>query len=193
MRLDFKNSINNRRIIECIIYLLSKTKKGLGKYFIIKLLFLADKINLAQYGRTITRDNFVAMEYGPVGSLTKDILNHNKRIPEKDILFFDSLISSTVDEKKHPFFSLTTSVNGYPFSLLSKTDKNVLDLVYDKFHDFSFGVLKEMTHNFPEWKRHQEYLKEHKSAPIPLVDLLEEPILHLSKQQLETAKSLITE
>ena len=42
---------------------------------LFKLLFFADRYHLRMYGSTITRDKYVAMEMGPVPSMTKTLVN----------------------------------------------------------------------------------------------------------------------
>jgi len=56
-------------VIETIIYILRKIKKA-DKIKIIKLVYLANKYHLAKYGRTITGDDYYAIEHGPVGTAT---------------------------------------------------------------------------------------------------------------------------
>lgn len=184
MRNDFNNSIKNRKITEVIVYLLQIASKPLDKYHIVKLLFLADKVHLAKYARTITQDCFVAMKYGPVGSRTKDLLDANKNIPEKDIKFFNSLI--TRSEKD--VYSLSSELTDYPFKSLSISDKKVLGIVYDKFHDLSFETLKQLTHQYPEWKKHEKILTKGGRKIIATVDLLEKPVFEMSPEQIQLCK-----
>ena len=39
----------------------------------IKLVWMADRLHLREYGRPITNDDYVAMKFGPVGSVTRNI------------------------------------------------------------------------------------------------------------------------
>ncbi|MGH7486262.1 MAG: Panacea domain-containing protein, partial [bacterium] len=48
---------------------------GLDQMKIAKLVFLADRVHLLRYGRTITGDTYVCMEHGPVPSATRDLVN----------------------------------------------------------------------------------------------------------------------
>lgn len=45
-------------------YLVKSTRADL--YSVMKMLYLADKVHMGRYGRTITGDEYVAMEKGPV-------------------------------------------------------------------------------------------------------------------------------
>ena len=64
-------------IVEALHYVLSKTKRA-GKIKLIKLVYLADKYHLLKYGRTVTNDDYYAMEFGPVGTTVKDVLTFDK-------------------------------------------------------------------------------------------------------------------
>ena len=65
-------------IIESLCYLLVKLKKA-DKIHLIKLMYLADKYHLMNYGRTITGDEYFAFPKGPGGSKTMDVLNFKKK------------------------------------------------------------------------------------------------------------------
>ena len=69
--------IETSKIIEALHYILHKIKIA-DKIKIIKLIYLADKYHLVRYGRTITNDDYYAMEYGPVGSTVKDVLEFDE-------------------------------------------------------------------------------------------------------------------
>ena len=183
---DFNNTIKNRKITEAIIYLLKKASGTLDKYHIVKFLFLADKVHLAKYARTITSDRFIAMKYGPVGSRVKDLLDGNRHIPEKDRAFFNSLI----DSPRKNTYALIADVSDYPFKSLSLSDKKVLDLVYDKFHDLSFENLKQLTHRYPEWSKHKDALQKQAQKIIPTIDLLEQPVLEMTPEQIQLCKDI---
>lgn len=48
----------------------------------VKLAYLADREFMDQYGLTILNDDFYAMEQGPVGSMTYDLIK-GKGLPEE--------------------------------------------------------------------------------------------------------------
>jgi uncharacterized phage-associated protein len=77
--------VNTKAVVQTIYYILQKTG-SLEKMKIVKLVYLADKLHLLSFGRTITRDNYRAMKNGPVGSTTLDILNEKiDYLKESDI------------------------------------------------------------------------------------------------------------
>ena len=65
------------KMFEALVYLASHPDEvtALDKYKAGKLLFLADKYHLVQFGRPIVGDQYRALEYGPIPQETLDYLN----------------------------------------------------------------------------------------------------------------------
>jgi uncharacterized phage-associated protein len=192
MKYDYKNSIKNRKVIETIFYLLNKSNDGLDQYRILKLSFLADKAHLINYARTITRDSYIAIKYGPVGSRVRDILNSNSYLPAEDTKFFESYIIKT-KIKNIINYRLKKPITECKLKTLSISDKRVLDAIFARYSDYSFEQLKVLTHRLPEWKKHEkELFDSKKSKDIPVLDLLEEdPVFDTPKERLNLAKEVI--
>jgi len=64
---------NRSKAIETILYLANKISNP-DKYGICKLLYLADKLSLSNYGRFIFGESYVAMEEGATPSKSYDLL-----------------------------------------------------------------------------------------------------------------------
>lgn len=139
-------------IVQAVFYLLNHSK-GFDKIQIIKLLYLSDKYHLLHYGRTVTGDNYFAMRHGPVGSITKDVLSFNDRMSKRVIDYFRSLI----DEFECNYRS---KENNCSFDRLSDSDKEALDFVLKEFGKLNPFQIRDYTHKYPEWKQHDEYLKQ---------------------------------
>lgn len=58
------DSFDANKAVAAIGYLVQET--GADLYSVMKMLYLADRAHLERYGRTVTRDAYVAMEKGPV-------------------------------------------------------------------------------------------------------------------------------
>ena len=74
-------SFNQKRAINAVLYVASRlTDRGYHKIF--KVLYFADRDHLADWGRTITGDRYIAMEFGPVPSALYDLFlaQSDKRI-----------------------------------------------------------------------------------------------------------------
>ncbi|KJU85736.1 hypothetical protein MBAV_002070, partial [Candidatus Magnetobacterium bavaricum] len=105
-------------IIQAVFYILSKIGST-DKLKLIKLIFLADKYHLINYGRTITNDSYLAMEYGPVGSVVKDVLSFNAISLSKHELDYASTLFEEAD--RHTF-RVKPSISTDELDMLSETD-----------------------------------------------------------------------
>ncbi len=114
---------------------------------LIKLMYLAERESLQQFGEPMMGDNLVSMPHGPVMSITLDHINGF--IPSDDN-GWDNWISDKADH----FVSLKT--DGDPTNNLlelSDSDFDVLNIVLDKFGSMDQYQLRDYTHNHcGEWE-----------------------------------------
>ena len=128
------------KIVDSILYLVLKGIE-LDQYRTVKLLYLADREHLRRFGRPITFDKYVAMEFGPVASCAFDILKVKERIGVKPSnLPFELRNLDTITLVENPKSDIERSI-------FSKSDLMVLDQVADKYGNMSFGQLYDITHN----------------------------------------------
>lgn len=80
--------VETTKIIQAVCYILGRIGKA-NKLKLVKLLYLADKCHLVRYGRTITGDEYWAMDYGPVGSTAKDILGFDEAFLSQEFEYAD--------------------------------------------------------------------------------------------------------
>ena len=143
--------IETATIIEALYYILKKIKKA-DKIKLVKLLYLADKCHLIHYGRTVTNDDYYAMEHGPVGTTIKDVLSLDPfNISRKGYNYASKLIEK-VDEnhfKAKPDAKIA-------FEMLSDSDKEALDFVLEKFGKMKQWELRDYTHRYPEWYQYED-------------------------------------
>jgi uncharacterized phage-associated protein len=152
--------INFNVVVETIYYLLSKIGKT-DKLKIVKLIFLADKCHLLRYGRTITNDDYYAMEMGPVGSTVKDVLN-----PDTDLLSQPerSKISELIEHTG--CYDFKAKDGEYKIKMLSKSDEEVIDFIIKEFGSWSTTSLIEFVHKYPEWANHKELFENRRVGRI---------------------------
>jgi uncharacterized phage-associated protein len=134
------------RFLAVLQYMAWKSVPELDKYKIGKLLFLADKYHLVQYGRPIIGDCYYALKYGPVPSHALDLLNGAIRSEgiEKDGQIRALVEGLEIDRRYHyPRFSRK---NSPAFHALSKSDVMALDHIIEKFGSKDFNSLKSLTH-----------------------------------------------
>ena len=137
--------IINTTIIESLYYILQKIGEA-DKIKLVKLIYLADKYHLIRYGRTITNDDYYAMEYGPVGTTLKDVLSYDSsNMSEHEKKYFSELI-----ERKDLYtFQAKKDVN-ISFDMLSETDKEALNFVIEHFGNINSKQLSKYVHQYPE-------------------------------------------
>src|SRR3990172_1377165 len=74
---ELKFTFDKEKAIEAILYL-AKRAKDPSFHSINKLLYFADKTSLERFGRFISGDDYVAMQWGPVPTNTYDIMKHRQ-------------------------------------------------------------------------------------------------------------------
>lgn len=58
--------------LQAVLYVVNRLKRR-DFHKIFKVLYFADRTHLIKYGRPITGDTYIAMEYGPVPSMIYDM------------------------------------------------------------------------------------------------------------------------
>ena len=142
-------------MVESLAYLAEKLELSDIKAY--KLLWLSDRLHLGRYARTITGDDYYAMERGPVPSNLKKMVNHK---PHSKV--FDSYFE--VEDKS---LRLIASPDKYDF--LSETDKNVLDEVIAAYGSYNEDALIAVSHFSPEWDRFRNKLQNGKKKSYKMI------------------------
>jgi uncharacterized phage-associated protein len=154
MSVEFK--FDSKRTAAAIGYLVSKKLPDLTKYKICKLLFFADKLHLVRYGRTITGDDYFALDWGPIPSTTLDGLNDQHPFA----LRLQALLMRKHGGGRHPTYSLRSDAT-VDMRYLSKSDQKVLNNITEAYGQKSFDDLYDLTHLTPAYIRAWARKKEH--------------------------------
>lgn len=136
---------NLEKAINAVLYVAYKLRKK-DIHRIFKILYFADRDHLSEYGRSITGDSYVRMEYGPVPSSLYDIIKAVRG---------DGYWSSKVDSIKL-YFDITDNKNLIPkkvpdMDVLSPSDIEELDKYCSEFQCLSFKKVTDSSHLF-SWK-----------------------------------------
>lgn len=163
-----------RKSTQALNYFARLSAKGapqpLNKMKALKLLFFADRYHLRKYGRPVSDCSYFAMRNGPVGSEAKNIAEGSIRLQprsrtyacrfvrRKDAYHYDSI--AEVDRQ-----------------VLSETDIEALEFAWRTFGQFTQYQLRDITHHYPEWKRHAAKLRRdgHKRVEMNYSDFFGEP------------------
>ena len=111
---------------------------------LIKILYLADRAALLQWGRPITFDWYVSMDHGPVLSFTLDRINSQPN--PNNPTYWNSYISERLGDGHQ--IKLLKDV---PNDQLSPAEEELLDRVYTQFGHMDQWDLGKYSHNLPEW------------------------------------------
>ena len=140
-------------IVECLYYILSKIKIA-GKTKLIKLLYLADKYHLINYGRIVTNDVYQSTEIGPVGRTANNLLELYKlNFSEEEVEFASRFLRKNkrgIFTSKKPTPSLKTPTKAIELDMLSDTDVEALDFAIDNFGYMKSNDILNYTRKFPE-------------------------------------------
>ena len=154
LRFDFGKSLQAAGV-------LLRLEEGRMPYMrLLKLLYIADREMLAATASSITGDRGYAMKYGPVLSRIYDLI--------------------MASGPKFDEWSRHIQTQGYAVKLaldpgrgrLSKGEIEKLIEVSERCRSKDRWELSELTHDFPEWKRHWPDGAEGGSYPIPWEDML---------------------
>lgn len=190
-----KRSFNHKKATQILNYFAQVEGGQINKMKSLKLLWLADRLHLRLYGRSISNDNYVAMKNGPVASCAKDIVENNGYCPEEQKAYARSFINLRED------WHTLDSVSDADLKVFSKSDVSILEKVYDSFGDKDQYELSELSHLYPEWKRWERALEDNPSTRFPMSDedFFADPesgsdlLFNEPKERLETNKAVFLE
>ncbi|MCH8875591.1 MAG: SocA family protein [Chloroflexi bacterium] len=134
------------KALEVLLYVSSSCS---NMYNALKVLYFADRAHLAEYGRLIWGESYVAMAHGPVPSGAYDMVKSAKP---------DSLIRFDIDVRDSLLLNGNEIVPLREPNLewLSESDIEALDHSLAEYGDLSFGELKTISHQDTAFKAADE-------------------------------------
>jgi uncharacterized phage-associated protein len=125
---------------------------------LIKLLYLADRAALLDWGAPITGDRFVSMSHGPVVSNVLDLITKDISKP-----VWAKFISDPIGDDEIELLRAT------PTDRLSKAEENLLRDIFAQFgHRNRWDIIDNFMHKLPEWRD-----PKGRSIPIKIREILE--------------------
>jgi uncharacterized phage-associated protein len=111
---------------------------------LLKLLYLSDRKALLDSGRTITFDQMVSMDFGPVLSKTLNLI-----IGENKYYTSDGSWSNIISPPLGDFeIELRNTPND---DKLSEYEEEILSNIYENYGHIDKWTLSKLTHDLPEW------------------------------------------
>ena len=121
---------NLEKSLQAILYVAGRNKhKDFHKIF--KILYFADREHVSKYGRFITGDTYIRMNFGPVPSAIYDLVKNN-------------VYPNIFKINGHVVAPKTAADT----SLLSVSDMEELDESIKKYGDLDMNVLTELSHGY---------------------------------------------
>jgi uncharacterized phage-associated protein len=126
----------------------------MDKINLMKLMYIADREALRQWGSTITSDMYVSMNNGPVLSRTYDVMKSDT----------PSYWSSFIQKGQHHELLL---IKESPCDALSQKECALIDELFKEYGQTDQWELVQLTHSFKEWRN-----PNGSTLPISLTDIL---------------------
>jgi uncharacterized phage-associated protein len=159
-----------KKAVQSLNFFAVKNGGKINKMKAIQMIWLSDRLHLRSFGRPIVMDQYYALPYGPVPSNTKDLAEINIFSSDAEVSYRNQFIK-VID--KYNFESLS-NVDSNAFST---SDINVLEQIFAEFGDYSEFDLSELSHQYPEWKKHETMLKNNivSRTQMNYLDFFENP------------------
>jgi len=170
---EIKFKLNPQKRLEAILWLVNQGENKLTKYYILKMLYYAEKYHLNHYGRPVFGDELSAMHEGPMPSTTYDLF---KRVIA-GIVKTDFVFGSD-DRTIHASRPANTDY-------LSATDIKALKYGLEKCSKLDYPQLKAMSHKEKDYLEAWNKRGSKGSHPIDLKDAID------TVNQTEDSKFLI--
>lgn len=152
---------NLEKSLQVVLYVANKLqRKDFHKIF--KILYFADREHLADYGRPITGDAYIAMKDGPVPSKIYDIFK-----AVRGDGFFASQGSQYKDFFEVHEWDLIIPLKQADTKYLSKTDIDAIDASLSTYGNLGWDEIRDKSHNYA-WH------STPKDRPISMEDILRE-------------------
>lgn len=131
------------RSINSLLYSLSKLGGKTDMHKLCKILYFADQKHLSLYGRSITGDTYIAMQYGPVPSCVDDIL----KALRGDGFFSDNEEIANLRQSLHFENRFIIAATAQPdMDELSLSDVECLDYAIELCKNKNFQQLTDLSH-----------------------------------------------
>lgn len=148
-------NLDYKKLIACLTYF-AQHSNDLTKLKAVKLLYFLDKNHLLKHGRPVLGDNYVRMGYGPVPSMTLDIINEIidenqsrvKMLDPENRQYFDKFLKI-----KPAKYATLSAINDPDLTVLSETEREALSETVKVYGRYATSTLVDKSHNDATCKR----------------------------------------
>lgn len=160
---------NVRKILNVILWLTNE-RPGMDMYWILKVIFLAEKWHLNTYGRPIAGETYLSMDHGPVAETAYGIL---RRQPQFRDALGGAEFPFTVESDDRGRNVCVFPSHPAELSEFSNSELKALRKAQETYGHLSFDALRALTHRHPAYERAWAERGDKRAMPIRYEDLLE--------------------
>jgi len=136
--------INNKKYKNAILFFANRIKNGtLGKLKMMKLLYFLDFDFFEKYGQSVTGDEYLRFDNGPVPRNAKKLL---EEMNGKEIKITHRQTGEGLHDQQH-----IEALKNFDLSVFEKEELIMIEEVADKWERFSGSEMKSATHGEAPW------------------------------------------
>lgn len=145
--LDMRPRYREDKTTQAVAMLIELSGGSINYYVVLKLLYLADREALIEWGQPITFDSYVSMDHGPVLSTTYDLLKGTSGVGHGQ--YWNEHIS-----KPNPYEYEVTVTAPTGTEKLSDAEIDLLRQMHAQYGHMQWGKLRDLIHSMrlPEWQ-----------------------------------------
>lgn len=185
---------NYKKSVQALNFYAIREGGGVNKMKSLKLIWLADRLHIRKYGRPILNDVYFALNYGPVASHTKDLIEDTNFLSKEESEYRNLYIVS-IDKYDYGSKSVVNK------EVFSQTDMEVMLIISEIYGKYNAFQLSEESHKYPEWKKFESHLKSKSSSRFEMnyedffIDdnVEENSALKISEESLDLSRELFKE
>lgn len=136
--------INEKKYRNAIIFFAQKIQNGtLGKLKLMKLLYYLDFDFFEKYRQSVTHDEYLRFENGPVPRMAEKII---KEMDGKEIKITKRKIKAGLNDQQH-----IEVISNFDLNTFTKEELVMLEEVASKWEKFTGSEMKTATHGEAPW------------------------------------------
>ncbi len=136
--------INEKKYKNAILFFAHKIRNGtLGKLKLMKLLYFLDFDFFEKYGRSVTGDEYLRFENGPVPRQAEKMI---KKMLGKEIKVSNRKVAIGYNDQQH-----IEPLSNFDLAVFSKEELLMLEETADKWEKFSGAEMKSASHGEAPW------------------------------------------
>ena len=136
--------VNEKKYKNVILFFAGKIQNGtLGKLKLMKLLYFLDFDFFEKYGKSITGDEYLRFENGPIPRMAEKIL---KQMSGQEIKITRKKVADGYKDQQH-----IESLRSFDVSMFTGEELLMMEEIADKWEKFSGTEMKNASHGEAPW------------------------------------------